>query len=403
MIDLNYIREDFPILDNITYLDSASTSLTPKPVVEAIEEYFLEYNSNAGRGSYKNAIKTTSKMEETREKLSNFINCKKNEIIFTKNTTEGINLISNGFNFKKGDNIIISDIEHHSNFIPWLNLQKKGINIKIAKANEEGIIEKDTINNLLDENTRLIAISHVSNAIGSIQDIESIEKLIHKNQYKDGTNTYLLVDGAQSVGHINVDINKLNPDFMAFPGHKGLLGPVGTGFIYIKESNQNLIYPQNLGGGTIVNTDFKDFKLEDSPQRFEGGTQNLAGIIGLGRAIDYIESIGIDNIEKYDKDLTRILYESLNEIDNIITYGSKNNNSIVSFNLNNANPHDICKILDESKNICLRSGHHCAIPAIKHINAKEGTIRSSIHLYNNIEDIEKLVSALKEISFLYSN
>ncbi|OWT33816.1 cysteine desulfurase [Methanobrevibacter sp. 87.7] len=402
MIDLDYIREDFPILNNIIYFDSASTSLTPIQVVDAMEEYFLEYNSNAGRGTYKTAIKTTTKIDQTREKLASFINCKKDEVIFTKNTTEGINLISNGFDFKKGDNIIISDIEHHSNFIPWLNLQKKGINIKIAKADKDGLVNKNTIYNLLDENTRLVAISHISNAIGSIQDIEGIEKIVHKNQCKDGTNTYLLVDGAQSIGHINIDISKLNPDFMAFPGHKGLLGPVGTGFIYIKETNQDYIYPQNLGGGTITNTDFKDFKLEDGPQRFEGGTQNLGGIIGLGRAIDYINNIGINNIEEYDKKLTHNLYESLNSIDNIKTYGNENNNSIVSFNIDNANPHDISKILDESKNICLRSGHHCAIPAIKHIGAKEGTIRASIHLYNNTDDIEKLVSALKEIIFLYS-
>lgn len=401
MLDIDFIREDFPILNSITYLDSASTSLTPMPVVESMNDYFMNYNSNAGRGAYKNAIKTTNKVNETREKIASFINAKPNEIIFTKNTTEGINLISNGFNFNKGDNIIISSIEHHSNFIPWLNIQKKGVEIRVAKANKEGIVDPSEIRNKLDSNTRLVAVSHISNAIGSIQDISKIEKITHSNMYKDSESTFLLIDGAQSIGHIPVDVSGLNPDFMAFPGHKGLLGPVGTGFIYIRENLQDRIYPQNLGGGTITNTDFKDFKLEEAPQRFEGGTQNLAGIIGLGTAVDYIENIGINDISKYDEKLTKTLFNELNNLDNIEVYGTVNNKSIVSFNINGGNPHDICKILDESKNICLRSGHHCAIPAIKTINSPNGTVRASIHLYNNTEDIEKLINAIKEISILY--
>ncbi|MCL2688069.1 MAG: cysteine desulfurase [Methanobrevibacter sp.] len=397
MKSIENIRKDFPILKNITYLDSASTSLTPKGVIDSISDYYNNYNANVGRGAYRTAIKAGQKLEETREKIANLINANNDEIIFTLNTTTAINIVANGFPYEKNDNIITSNMEHHSNFIPWLNLEKESknnIDVKIAKANNDGFVEPSNIENLIDKNTKLVAITHVSNSIGAYQDIKEISKIIH--EYED---IHLLVDVAQSIGHHKIDVKDIDADFIAAPGHKGLLGPTGTGFLYVKEEIANCLKPMNLGGGTITNIQNKEFNLDEVPYRFEGGTQNISGIIGLGTAIDYIENIGISNIEKHCQKLTKELYEGLSDIENIILYGNPENiSSIVSFNIDGVNPYDVSKILDETANICVRSGFHCAIPSLNHVNAKEGNVRASLHIYNNSTDIEKLVDNVKDIS-----
>ncbi len=391
MLNNELIREDFPILKEYTYLDSASTSLTPLPVIDSINEYYLKYNANIGRGAYKISIEAGKRFEDTRKLISQNLKVQPEEIIFTKNTTEGINLISNGFPFQKGDNVIISNIEHHSNYIPWLN--RKDINIKILQADQYGIINPQDLYDLIDENTKLISISHVNNAIGSLQDINKIYKIAKDH------NIYLMVDCAQSYGHIPLNIKA---DIMVFPGHKGIMGPVGTGFIYINNEIINQIKPANLGGGTITNTENKEFTLEKPPHRFEGGTQNIAGIFGLKTAIEYTNQIGIEEIDKYTSKLTQKLHTQLNEIENIHVYGKKDNiKNIVSFNINNVNPHDISKILDETGNICVRSGHHCAIPTINLIQSNEGTVRASLHCYNNEDDINKLIEIIDEISKVF--
>ncbi len=399
MISAEKIREDFPILKNITYLDSASTSLTPKPVIEAISDYYYNYNANIGRGAYKTAIKTGQKVESTRFKIASLINASEEEIIFTQNTTNAINTVINGYPFEKNENIIISDVEHHSNFIPWINLEKRSKNnlsldVKIANADSDGIIKPSKIRELIDNNTRMIAITHISNSIGSRQDINNISKIVH--EYDD---VYLLIDVAQSIGHTKIDVKKINADFIAAPGHKGLLGPTGTGFLYGKKELLEKLSPTNLGGGTVTNLKNKEFELENVPYRFEGGTQNISGIIGFGKAIDYINDLKISKIEKHSIYLTKELYKLLSEIDNVILYGNIDNIfNIVSFNIKNVNPHDVSKILDETENICVRSGYHCAIPSLDIINANEGTVRASIHCYNNLEDIKKLANSVKEIS-----
>ncbi|OQD59370.1 cysteine desulfurase [Methanobrevibacter arboriphilus JCM 13429 = DSM 1125] len=397
MTSIEKIRNDFPILKNITYLDSASTSLTPKPVVEAIDDYYYNYNANIGRGAYKTAIKTGQKVENTREKIANLINASNDEIIFTQNTTSAINTLANGFSFEKNNNIVISNIEHHSNYIPWLNIEKTNdlsIDVKIAEADSNGIIDPLRIDELIDDNTKIVAITHVSNSIGSCQDIEEISKIVHEHE-----DVYILLDVAQSIGHGEIDIKKVNADFIAAPGHKGLLGPSGTGFLYGKKELLEKLSPTNLGGGTITSLKNKDFKLEEVPYRFEGGTQNISGIIGLGRAIEYINNIGISKIKKHTQYLTRELYTLLSEIDNVILYGDLENIfNIVSFNIKGVNPYDVSKILDETENICVRSGFHCAIPSLNLINANEGTVRASIHCYNNLNDIQKLVDCVNELS-----
>lgn len=396
------IKNDFPIIKNknLIYLDSASTSLTPNQVIEAVNSYFLEFNANSGRGAYNLAIESTLSIEKTREKIANFINSKTDEIIFTKNTTEAINIIANGLNFDSNERVITSNMEHHSNLIPWLNLKNKYPSLKtdIITAGSDGIVDPIAILKQLKANeknktpNKLVAISHISNSIGSLQDIEEIIAIAHEH------NSYCLIDCAQSIGHIDIDMNKLNPDFAAFPGHKGLFGPVGTGFLYIKKELANEISPQNLGGGTVVDVANGDFDLEKVPQRFEGGTQNIAGITGLGAGINYVNRLGIKNIEKYISKLTKYLYEELATVCGINLYGNPENiHGIVSFNLDGVNPHDLTKILDETMNICLRSGHHCAIPAVNSFTS-EGTVRASLHCYNDEGDVDKLVDGLNELA-----
>lgn len=392
-MEIKKVREDFPLLKHCVYLDAASTTPTPKCVVQAMNEYFYTYNTNVGRGVYSLAVKATEKVEEVRKRLGDFINSPPENIVFTKNTTEAINLVANGLKFKKGDTIIVPNIEHHSNFLPWLRLRKEGVNVKIIKAEKNGIVDPSVIEDKIDENTKLITVSYVSNVLGVVQDIEEIGKIA-----KDNDILYM-VDAAQAIGHIKVDVKKINADFVAFPGHKGLLGPVGTGFLYSKLLHK--LEPFNIGGGTVIDVSENKYKLEKPPARFEAGTLNIAGIIGLGSAVSYLESIGIKKIEKYCMELTEEMYSKLSEIDKVICYGDiENIHGIVSFNVKGKDPNKVARLLDKKSKICVRSGHHCAIPLIKHIGAKKygGTVRASVHCYNNFMDIEKLINTIKEVS-----
>ena len=322
------------------------------------------------------------------------------EVIFTKNTTEAINLVANGLDFKKGDSIIVPNIEHHSNFIPWLNLKKKGVELKVIKADEYGIVDPADVESAVDANTKLITTTHVSNAIGSVQPVNDIGKIADEND------VLYLIDAAQSAGHMKLDVKETYADFVSFPGHKGLLGPIGTGFLYCSNESVDKLEPMNLGGGTVLDVSEGEFSLEDVPARFEGGTQNIAGVIGLGVAVDYIKRIGMDKIENHSKKLTAQLFQEINDIENTIVYGSPENiYGIVAFNIDGVNAHDVAKILDELKNICVRSGHHCAIPAIRHIGAFElgGTVRASVHYYNTKEEIEIFGETLREISKFFGD
>lgn len=394
------VRADIPFLDEVVYIDAASTTPTPQPVVDAMCEYYHHFNSNTGRGAYRTAIKATSEVRKARTNLAKFINCDPLEIIFTKNTTEAINLVAHGLNFEKGDSIIVPNIEHHSNFLPWLNLQKKGVNVNIIKSDEYGRVNPADIEDAIDKTTKLITTTHVSNSIGSMLPVDEISKIAKEND------VLYLVDAAQSAGHMSVDVKKTQAGFMAFPGHKGLLGPVGTGFLYCNQEIIDDLEPINLGGGTVSDVTEKDFKLSKSPGRFEGGTQNISGIIGLGAAVKYLNRIGMENIEKHSKKYTKVMYNGIKEIENSIVYGHPEAiYDMVGFNISGVNCHDVAKILDEQERICVRSGMHCAIPAIRQIGAYEfgGTVRASIHYYNTKEEIQILIDTLEDISRFLGN
>jgi len=389
------VRKDIPLLEDVIYLDAASTTPTPRPVVDAMCDYFYNFNANTGRGANRLAVKATHKLDEAREKIARFVNSHPDEIIFTKNTTEAINMVAHGLEFEEGDNVVVPNIEHHSNLVPWLNLRSKGVELRVVNADENGVVGPDAVENAVDENTRLISITHISNSIGSVQPVGEIAQIAGE------TGALYLVDVAQSAGHISVDVKKLGADFIAFPGHKGLLGPVGTGFLYCTRNAQEKLQPLNLGGGTVDQVTEDDFKLSEAPYCFEGGTQNIAGCIGLGASIDYLKRIGMHKIEKHSQKLTRFMYQEILDLEKVTVYGSPENiYGIVSFNIDNINPHDLAKILDESRSICVRSGFHCAIPSMRHIGAYElgGTVRASIHYYNTREELEILVETLKKVS-----
>ncbi|MFU2192647.1 MAG: putative cysteine desulfurase [Firmicutes bacterium ADurb.Bin419] len=391
------VRRDMPLLDKVIYLDAASTTPTPKPVIESMNNYFYNYNANTGRGAYRMAIRATQELELARKKIAKFVNSDPQEIIFTKNATESINIVVRGIKWNKGDKIIVSNMEHHSNLVPWLNLQDQGVEIKIIKADENGVIDPGEVEKTLDDHTRLVTITHINNSIGSVQPVNEISKIL------EDQNVFYLVDAAQSAGHINIDLKKLKADFVAFPGHKGLLGPVGTGFLYYARDSYAELNPLNLGGSTVENVTQKNFELTESPACFEAGTQNIAGYIGLGSATNYVGRIGMSKIERHSKKMTKIMYQEIQDIENAHVYGSPENiYGIVSFNIDNINPHDLAKILDEIKFICVRSGFHCAMPSLRHMGAYQlgGTVRASIHYYNTREEIEILCETLQDVSKL---
>ncbi|MCQ5340947.1 MAG: cysteine desulfurase [Candidatus Methanomethylicia archaeon] len=383
------LRKDFPILENnYIYLDSAATSLTPNCVIEAMLEYYNNFRANIGRSIYKIANKALEAYEEARNNIAKLINAKSNEIIFVRNTTEAINIIANGLEFNKENNIVTTILEHHSNYLPWI---KRNIPVRIIMCNNEGEISDFS---LIDKNTKIVAITHVSNVLGVKTPIKEIIKIAHEN------NAFVLVDGAQSVPHMKIDVKELDCDFMAFSGHK-MCGPTGIGVLYIKEELQEIIPPLILGGGIIEDVDINSFILRKGPEKYEAGTPAIAEAIGLGEAALYLMKIGMNNIEEYEKYLTRKLLEKLSEIDDVIIYGPKDpskRTGIVSFNIRGMDPNDVAEKLDKIANIMVRSGFHCAIPLHKYIlKAYEGTVRVSLYLYNNIDEIEIFIETIRKI------
>lgn len=393
MYDVYAVREDFPVLKEVVYLDSTATTQTPVPAVEAMVEYFYRYAGNHGRGAHRLARETTNRYEDARETVASFLNADPSKTIFTKNTTEGINLVANSYPWEAGDHIVTTMLEHHSNLLPWLRLQKKGINVTVVSPDHEGIIDPRMIENAINDRTKLIAVTHISNVFGSVQDVSRISKLARKNGVK------VLIDGAQSAGHIPVDLKALGCDFFATAGHKGLLGPQGTGVLYVKEPE--VLDSASVGGGTVSDVSGLSYTLEPSPACFESGTPNIPGVIGLGRAVEYVEKIGVSEIEKHEAQLSRQAAKRLSELEHVEVYGPENRAGIVPFNVLGLHSHDVALILDQTKKICVRSGHHCAIPITRFLEV-ESTVRASFALYNTEEEVDILVNAVNALKALVS-
>lgn len=393
---LDNIKSEFPIFDNHpqwVYLDSASTTQKPRSVIEA-ERYFYEnLNANVHRGIYALAAEATEAYESTREKAKNFINAAhREEIIFTSGTTEGVNLVAQSFAYdrlKGGDNIIISAMEHHSNLIPWQQVcLRKGSELRVIPMNTEGVLDLEAYKNLLNKNTRLVAVTHISNALGTINPIESIIEIAHSH------NTPVFIDAAQSISSEWIDVQKMDIDFLAFSGHK-LFAPTGTGILYGRKALLEEMSPYKFGGEMIRDVRFEKTSFAGLPHKFEAGTPHIAGVVGLGKAIDFVEKIGKNALSAHLKTLLETCTEHLLSLNEVQIYGTApHKTGIISFILRGGiHPHDIATILSE-QDIAIRAGHHCTQPIMDFFDIP-ATARISFSVYNTPHDIDRLIDGLK--------
>src|SRR3989339_296591 len=397
------MKNDFPIFKSndrqkpFVYLDSAATAQKPRAVIDAVVHYYENYNANIHRGVYRISQKATQACESVREKIKNFIHAEKTEeIIFTSGTTEAINLIAFCFgeNFSKGDEIIISEMEHHSNIVPWqLLCERCGAMLKIIPMDDKGELNLETFEKLLSSKTKLVSVTHISNVLGTVNPIEKIISLAHQK------NIPVLIDGAQAVAHTPIDVRSLDCDFYVFSGHK-MYAPTGIGVLYGKEKFLNQMPPYQGGGDMIKYVTFDKTEFAELPNKFEAGTQNMAGIIGLGAAVDFILSIGFEKILKHEQELTQYALEALKKIPSIKIIGNPSERiGVISFVMDHVHPHDLGTILD-TDNIAVRVGHHCAQPVADHFNVP-ATARISFGIYNTKEDVDQLIEGLKKVIHVF--
>ncbi|CAJ37277.1 cysteine desulfurase [Methanocella arvoryzae] len=393
MYDVYRIREDFPVLREVVYLDSAATSQKPVQVAEAVQEYFTRYCGNYGRGAHRLSRRTTEKYEDARETVAGFFGINPRCTVFTRNTTESINMVALGLDWKKGDHVITTVVEHHSNLLPWIRLQEKGVEVTVVDSDMHGIVTAEAIEKAITDKTRLIAVTHVSNFFGAAQDIKAVARIAKKH------GIMLLIDAAQSAGEIPLNLDEIGCDFAAMPGHKGLLGPQGTGILYVREPER--LQPVFVGGGTVQKVTTGSFTFDEIPSRFEYGTPNIPGIIGLGRGVEYVKAMGVENIEAHVNRLARECARRLAEIPQVELYGPDNRVSLTSFNVENINPHDVAMILDETKKICVRSGQHCAQTALARL-CIAGSVRASFACYSTMEEVDLLARSVEAIAKSFS-
>lgn len=391
------IKDDFPILKNrnIAYLDSGATSQKPQAVIDAISEFYKKCNANPHRGAYALSQEATEVYENTRTKIAEFINAKhREEIIFSKNATESLNLIAYSYgleNIEKDDEIVISIMEHHSNLVPWQKVAKtKQAKLNYMYINENFELSDEEIESKITDKTKIVGITHVSNVLGTINNIEKIIKYAHKK------GAIVIVDASQSIPHMKIDVQALNADFLVFSGHK-MLSPLGIGVLYGKKELLDNMTPFLMGGDMIEYVYEQDTTFASLPNKFEAGTQNVEGVIGLGAAIDYIESLGYDKIEQIEREIVHYAIEELrklNFLDLYLTKNNENHSAVISFNIKGVHPHDVASILD-AEGVCVRSGNHCAQPLMRFLGI-DSTCRASFYIYNTKEDVDRLVEALNK-------
>tara|TARA_B100000959_G_scaffold93957_1_gene99850 strand:- start:1310 stop:2572 length:1263 start_codon:yes stop_codon:yes gene_type:complete len=403
--DLKKIRNDFPILHQIingkplVYLDNAATSQKPKNVLDAIEKYYREYNSNIHRGVHTLSENATKAYELARLKVKNFINAQSNkEVIFVRGATEAINLVAQSFgrnSLNENDEIIITELEHHANIVPWQLLSEQtGATLKFIPINDNGELIIEEYKKLLSKNTKIVAVGHISNALGTINPIKTIINMAHEYEAK------VLIDGAQATSHISVDVQKLDCDFYAFSGHK-IFGPTGVGILYGKEVLLEKMPPYQGGGDMIKMVTMMETQYNDLPYKFEAGTPNISGAIGLGAAIDYVNEIGLENISQYENELLNYANQLASEITGLKFIGTaKQKTSILSFTLKGIHPHDIGTILN-NEGIAIRTGHHCAMPVMEHFKIP-ATSRASFAFYNTHEEIDVLIKAIDKCKKVFN-
>lgn len=390
-------RDDFPIFKNrdIAYLDSGATAQKPQMVIDAIDNFYDKFNANPHRGAYTLSIEATAMYEDTRAKIAKFINARHaEEIIFSKNASESLNLLAYSYgldNLKKGDNVVISIMEHHSNLVPWQFVtQKTGSELKYMYINDEFELSKEEIESKITDNTKIVGITHVSNVLGTINNVKEIIKYAHKK------GAIVIVDASQSIPHMKIDVQDLDADFLVFSGHK-MFAPLGIGVLYGKRELLNKMNPFLMGGDMIEYVHEQNTTFAPLPNKFEAGTQNVEGVVGLGAAIDYINSIGYDKIQEHDREIVEYAREKLLKLDYLDLYMTpnvENHSAVISFNIKGVHPHDVASILD-SENVCVRSGNHCAQPLMRFLGI-DSTCRASFYVYNTKDDIDRLVAGIEK-------
>lgn len=391
------IKKDFPLLQNreIAYLDSGATTQKPIQVIQAVEEFYEKYNANPHRGAYSLSMEATEIYENTRTKIAKFINAKhREEIIFSKNATESLNLIAYSYgmdNLKKDDEVVISIMEHHSNLVPWQKVTKTtGAQLNYMYINDEFEISQEEIETKITDKTKIVGITHVSNVLGTINNVKKIIKYAHEK------GAIVIVDASQSIPHMKIDVQDLDCDFLVFSGHK-LLAPLGIGVLYGKKELLNKMNPFLMGGDMIEYVYEQDTTFAPLPNKFEAGTQNVEGVIGLGVAIDYIEKIGYDTIQELEEEVVNYARKELSKLDYLTLYltpNKENHSGVISFNIKGVHPHDVASILD-AEGVCVRSGNHCAQPLMRFLEI-DSTCRASFYFYNTKEDVDKLIHALNK-------
>ena len=393
---MNY-KNDFPILKNskISYLDNGATSQKPQMVIDAVDSFYKEYNANTHRGTYELSVKSTEAYENTRAEVAKFINAKyPEEIIFSKNASESLNLIAYSYglnNLKSGEEVVLSIMEHHSNLVPWQFVTKQtNSNLKYMYINENYELEDSEIESKITDKTKIVGITHVSNVLGTINNVKKVIDYAHKK------GAIVIVDASQSILHMKIDVQALDADFLVFSGHK-MLAPLGVGVLYGKKELLNKMQPFLMGGDMIEYVYERETTFASLPNKFEAGTQNVEGVVGLSAAIKYIQSIGYDKIYQAEKELSEYAIKELSKLDFIelyLTNNIENHSSVISFNIKGVHPHDVSSILD-TEGVCIRVGNHCAQPLLRFLNL-DSTCRASIAFYNTKEDIDKLILALKK-------
>lgn len=399
---LERYRADFPVLKNtgVIYLDNAATTLKPQCVIDKMNEYYTQYCANVHRGAHQLSVKASEEYERAHKYIADFIGAKAEEIAMTQNTTHALNILSLSLPWKKlaGKKIVVSNLEHHSNLLPWMAAAKNhGLKLEVVYSDNSGNFKMEDWKTA-SKDAAIVSVAMVSNVLGVKTPVEEISKIAHDSD------ALFAIDAAAAAGHMDVNVKKIKPDFLALSGHKGPLGPTGTGALYINEKHFGLLEPGILGGGTIDEATFSDYKLARYPDRFEAGTPNISGVIGLGEGVRYIEKIGIKNIEAHSTEITKYCIEKLAQIKNIEIISHKNaqnNAGVVAFEVREADPHEVALMLDNSKKIATRSGYHCAYPLHTFLH-KKGSVRASFHLYNTKQEIDVFADELSKIAKLFS-
>ncbi len=401
-LNVEQIRKDFPILNRkihskpLVYFDNAATSQKPKVVIDAIKNYYEQFNANVHRSIHQLGEEATEAYEKSREKIAGFINADSSQnIIFTKNSTEALNLLAYSLtsSLKKGDEIVISQMEHHSNFVPWQQMAKqKELKLKFIEIDKNIELDKESIKKNVTKKTKIVSVGHISNAVGTINPIDQITKIAHEN------GALMVIDGSQAAPHMPLDMEKINSDFYVFTGHK-MLGPTGVGVLYGKKELLESMPPFLYGGEMINEVKFEKTTFNQLPWKFEAGTPNIAEAIGLGIAVDYLQKVGMGNINEHDIELTNYAMEKLSKVKDVTIYGPKERGSIVSFNVKGIHAHDVSQILD-SEGVAIRAGHHCCMPLMSVLGI-QATARASFYLYNTKEEVNVFIKAIDKVKKVF--